>query len=253
MIGLLWVQLAGAANIAPIALDAGPANQLSVEGLGRLDRFEASDPRVRWITPPKKSRRIDYPDPVTGDWVSEGGVMGLDLPAGAYTVSFLLNDHAWAYNPPAGREIGAQVDGERFVAATVPSGSAFFESRWYATHPRPVFREGETGWHRQLAQNAQWYTLTFQAKGGTTELELFGGDLHAVVVAPEQDRATTEVELALIDARRSTWFKTYKNPQRLVRPLPYVTPGPLRLRPGRLSDGPVGLSLIHISEPTRPY
>lgn len=243
MIWLCWALVSGAAEVSPIALDAGPPRQLTVEGLGTLDPFAASDPRVRWATPPKAARRTDYPDPVSGDYVSEGGVLSLELPSGKYTASFLLNDHAWLFKPPLGREIGATVDGTRIVAATVPSDATFFQSAWYATNPRPVFRDGESGWHRQLANNAQWHTITFEATEPRTELAVFGGAMHALMVAPADKLADAEVERSLIDARRGTWFETYKNPQRLFRPLPYATDGELTLRPGRLGDSPEGYRL----------
>ncbi|MFK7930052.1 MAG: hypothetical protein AB8H79_17795 [Myxococcota bacterium] len=243
MISWLALSMALAAEPLSITLDAGPPRQITLDGMDTLDPFGSSDPPVTWSTSPQSARRTDFPDAVLGDFVSPDGVLSLALPPGRYSASFLLNRQDWAYNPPLERPFGATVDGKSMLAGKTPTKQDFFASDWYATNPRPTFREQQSGWHRQLAQNGHWYTITFDATLKSTSLQIFGGNVHALVVAPANQLAETEAALELLDSKRGKWFETYKNPQRLDSAPPAATDGPLALAPGRWADGASGYRL----------
>ncbi|MFK7930054.1 MAG: hypothetical protein AB8H79_17805 [Myxococcota bacterium] len=242
---MIWFTLAlwSFAGNQPIALDAGPLNQHTLDGFSALTEFTSADPRVSWHKAPRRSAETLFPDPLAGDYVTENGVLSANLPPGKYTLSFMLSDRQWHYKPPAGLKIGVEVNGAELVAETVPTGDAFFTSDWYAANQRPVFRPDETVWHRQTSRAHHWYTVEFEAKAGPTLLRPFGGNLHALYIAESRELARTEVELAVIDGERKRWFTKYMDPARVRVELPWATPGPLELRPGRWSDAPLGYAL----------
>ncbi|MBW1879537.1 MAG: hypothetical protein JRI25_01565 [Deltaproteobacteria bacterium] len=236
---LLLLGVAGASAPSLIFLDAGSLASPVMEEFAALHPEGTTEPRATWVTSPTSSRWCNGPDPLAGDSV-EGGVLHLDLSPGTWRLSAMMGRECGGRFFPwgVGEAFGLRVDGEEVLRVEVPEGKAFLDSEFYVANPFPVFREGETGWHRQVERRHAWREVAVDIGTGGVEIEVFGAPLQGLVAVPEERSAEGEVLLELADARRRAWFQSRVDPAGEHWALPSTGAGPLAVQVARWREWP---------------
>lgn len=204
---ITWLVAALALAGEPVRLDLGGTASPVLDGFARTTPWASDDARVSWGEPPGRVREGHWPDALLGDTV-EGGTLVIDLPPGRYAIGALFQDADLGRKPRPDREVGLETSSGRVATMTTPGDESFFESRYFAANPRPVFVRGELPWDRQIAPQDQWHIDEVVVGPDGLRVSPFGAPLAALVVTPA-DLATAEVELALVDARRRRFYETY--------------------------------------------
>ena len=208
MIPLLLALLAPARELpepSPVRLDFGDEDGAVMDGFVPATAHRIADPRATWREPPRRTRDLRWPEPLSQDF-AEDGSLHLDLPPGRYTVAGLLED-AWpdTVPPRPGTATGLRIGEVLHDRRVFPEGEAFFASPFHAAAPFPRFGPEDTPWERQVRHRASWRLAEVTVGTDGLVVAAEGAPLHALVVTP-RDRATLEVELALMDRRRRDTF-----------------------------------------------
>lgn len=233
---LIFALLSATAHAAPIALDLGPNHAPVLEGFTALTPAGCELPEVMVVNRPDASAG-NAPDALL-DGLSDVHLRLL-LSPGPWELRFLMGEV-----DPAERDFASQEPwGLRHRETVVwqrskPEALAdLLNSPHYAANPRPVFRPGESGWHRQVAPHNPWQQLTVQVPpSGVLNLESFGRALQALVLAPAAESASLDPLLAAADQARQADFLAY-NPAASTHTLPTWAPGPAISRSG-WGEGP---------------
>ncbi|TVQ87364.1 MAG: hypothetical protein EA397_18785 [Deltaproteobacteria bacterium] len=205
-----------AALAAPVQLDFGGEGSPVLPGFAKVTPWSSEDGRAGWVGDPPRAREGTWPDALLADHVT-GGTLHLDVPEGDYTLAVLFSEELGRSPKPAWKS-GVRIEGlgERLVDGyTIET---FFGSRFFARNPRPDFRAEPTVWDRQIGPATPWRVEAVRAQEGGLQLTAFGAPMAALVLTPA-DRATTEVELFLIDDARKRWYLDHHPEQRPDKPM----------------------------------
>jgi hypothetical protein len=222
----------------PVRLDAGSLVSPLMPGFSRLHLEGSEDPRVRWHVMPDKAVTSAFPEPLSTDHL-RGGALQLDLEPGTWHV-WVMQGHVredprlWA-----GRDAwGLRADGRDVLRHEMPdSWESFLASDVFAKNPRPVFRDEETAWHRQLAPRHGWEHAEVVVGEEGLRLAAFGLPLQALVLAPADQRAEVEIELAITEGHRAASWQRHYAPEATNWERPPASPGPLTVTPLRYATG----------------
>ena len=221
MLGL-WMALLGSAGAVEVRLDLGAEDETVLDGFERATPWTAP----AGVTVDPASRAAfggTWPDPLLGDSLRHNSVVHLDLPPGTYRIGALFADHLYQFRPAVGTRPGLRTaSGDMAVEYEIPTGDAFFASRWWAGGERPEFQVGETVWERQLHRQSPWHTGEVVVGEEGLDLTVFGTFLAGLVVT-DASLAELEVELALVDDTRRRWFYAHQPP--FDEDLAYATDG----------------------------
>lgn len=199
----------------PLMLDAGPIAGPVQDGFHTLHPAGSDDARASWTLPPRRADVLPGPDPLRTDELT-GGRLHLDLRPGAWDIWFIAGTsredaRVWAGTTP----LTVLADDEPLMALPRDQPwNEWLDSRWYAAAPRPVFRDGETGWHRQVREGRPWRQVRVVVDDDGVDLEFRGLPLHALAAWSADETAMAEVDLALIDAASAAWFERHRAPHR---------------------------------------
>lgn len=244
---LLAVAVAVAAP-EPLLLDAGPLAGPVLEGFAALHRDGSDDPRARWLNPPLDAVLDDGPDPLAADALL-GGVLHLDLPPGRWRLAAMLgrpDEHpaTWAVD-----RFGLRVDGRDALVVEPPAAwPAWLASPTYAASPRPVFRPGETAWHRQHGPAHPWHEVDVVVDADGIDVAAFGRPLQALVAWPGSVVEGWEIRRIVVDGARAPWWRDHVagRPAPSDAP-PAAAPGPLAVTVTDLGGRQPGLGTAKAS------
>jgi hypothetical protein len=170
----------------------------------------------------------------------EGGVLHLDLSPGTWRLFAMVGRGCGGtfFAHDVGEAFGLRVDGEEVLRVGVPGGEGFLDSDFYAANPFPVFRQGETGWHRQVARRHAWRKVTVVVEAEGVPVEVFGAPLQGLVAIPDERAAEGEVLLELADERRRAWFQSRVDPAGEQWALPSTGTGAVAVQVAHWRDWP---------------
>lgn len=210
MIALL---LATAVAAEPLHLDVGTLTTPLLDGFSLLSLYGCDDKRVTWDKPPTEPFWEGEPDALVADG-AEGGTLRLDLEPGTWDLWVQMGrpgeePKMWAGGDP----YGLTIDGQEALRVDTPSDwQAFLRSPSFSANPRPVFRPGESAWDRQVAPAFPWRHVRVEVPEAGLAVSPFGRPLLALVAWPAARDAEAEVDLALVDATRETWWHEHIMP-----------------------------------------
>lgn len=221
-----------AAAAEPVLLDAGTVGSPVMDGFERL--APDGGPRATWRRPPDQALLLEGPDPLVSDGI-EGGLLHFDLAPGRWTLRVMLGGRPDPWGPPEhppGEDFGLR----GLLDVEVPEGEAWLPSPFYAANPFPVFREGETEWHRQVAPRDPWHEIVVQVGEQGLLVEPYGAPLQALVAVP----AGTDAEAVItgVQRGRAEWYHRRVAPQAVGWELPGADGGPLRVQVAGWRDLP---------------
>lgn len=232
--------LANAIAAEPLHLDVGTLTTPLLEGFTLLSPYGCDDARVSWEKAPTAPFWEGDPDALVGDGV-EGGVLRLKLEPGTWDLWVKLGrpgeePRMWA----GGEPYGLRIDGHEALRVDTPvEWSAFLQSPSFAGNPRPVFRVGESAWDRQVAPAFPWRHVRVDVTADGAQVAPFGRPLLGLVAWPAARDAEAEVDLALVDAARESWWREHSMPSDDEGGSLVVSkPGPLATQVGTLDDLP---------------
>jgi hypothetical protein len=220
------------AHAAPIALDLGGQHGPVLEGFTALTPAGCELAGVELVGQPGPAQTGFLPDALL-DGLADVHLRLLLTP-GPWELRFLMgelepDEKTFATVAPWGlTSRGATIWQEARPSALAD----LLASPHYAANPRPVFRQGESGWHRQVAPHHPWQRVTVEVpRSGVLDLQGFGRPLQALVLAPQDEAGALDAVLAAADEARHTDFLTYA-PASITRHLPSLPAGPGLSRAG---------------------
>lgn len=240
---MFFTLLTAAFAATPLWLDAGSLQSPVFDGFARLHLEGSEHPSVRWLQPPTEVHTLGFPDPLLTDGLYDGRLQ-VDLAPGRWDVWVL---QAVPHEDPE-RWAGVQRWGVRLQSApaitheAAPDWPSFLSSAQFAVAPRPRFIEGESAFDRQIAASHRWQRAEVEVAGDGLLVEPFGRAVQALVISPVEQRAETEVQLAVVDGLREAWWQRHYAPE--ADPLPPITAGPLAVQA-------IGHDLRPLDAPTR--
>jgi hypothetical protein len=222
---MMWAysQASATPSSSGLALDFGPHHGAVLTGFAEANPSVMDHAAARWIT-------SGIPTPGAP---LEALTDGMDAP----TFAVHLTAGTWhirimqGWDAPKERQFASKVPygirrDDEIVVETRPieDPERFFASTDYAANPWPVFREGETAWHRQVRPHNTWQSAELTVEEtGWVPLHAYGRPLQALVLAPD---ATSADELVLAsDAARAEDFATHHVAALLPTPSTQPTSG----------------------------